>query len=33
MWEMESASYGRCCTFLEKIRERKVFQKVKSRGN
>ena len=33
MREMESASYGCCCTLLEKIRERKVFQKVKSRGN
>ena len=33
MWEMESEKQGRCLTLQEKIREKKVFQKAKSRGN
>ena len=33
MWEMESAKQGRCRTLQEKIREKKVLQNVKSRGN
>ena len=33
MWEIENAKQDRCRTLQEKIREKKVFQKVKSRGN
>ena len=33
MWEMESAKQGRCRTLQGKKREKKVFQKVKRRGN
>ena len=33
MWEMESAKQDRCRTLQEKKREKKVFQKVKRRGN